>query len=155
MPRAARSQRGTEQSEQRKVGRECCRPKALSAAGRLRSVPEVLASVQYSGCARGDLSHRARGSDCSGAGVGGGDRQGLFAAAVGRRAAVCGGGTCRCRGKGHESTEGKEGAGGRWLGTRGRRPLRQPPGRRRYRGLTFWLDVTALTVMPAGFCEDR
>ena len=51
-------------------------------AGRLRSVPEVLALLQYSRCAGRDFGDRARRRDRAGAGVGRGDRQGLDGSAV-------------------------------------------------------------------------
>ena len=50
---------------------------AVSAAGRIRSLPEVLAPVQHSGRARRDFRDRARGRDCAGAGAGGRDCEGL------------------------------------------------------------------------------
>ena len=54
---------------------------AVSAAGRLRSLPEMLAPVQHSGCARRDFGDRTGGSDCAGAGPGGGHCQGLCGSA--------------------------------------------------------------------------
>ena len=57
---------------------------ALSAARRLRSLPEVLAPVQHSRCARRDLGDRARGRDCADPSAGGGSRQGLCRSAAGR-----------------------------------------------------------------------
>ena len=55
---------------------------ALSAARRVRSLPEVLALLQYSRCARRDFRDRARRRDCARAGAGRGDCQGLDGSAV-------------------------------------------------------------------------
>ena len=50
---------------------------ALSAARRLRPLPEVFASVQHSGCAWSDFGDGTRRRDCARAGAGGGNRKGL------------------------------------------------------------------------------
>ncbi len=60
------------------------REAAVSAARRLRSLPEVLAPVQYSRCARRDFGDRACRRDCAGAGAGGWNCQSLGGSAAGR-----------------------------------------------------------------------
>ena len=60
------------------------RQAALPLARRLRSLPEVFASVQHSGRARRDFGDRAGGRDCAGAGAGGGNREGMCGSAARR-----------------------------------------------------------------------
>ena len=55
-------------------GEECSAEVALPAAGRLRSLPEVLAPFQHSRCARRDQRDRTRGRDCPHSGAGRGYR---------------------------------------------------------------------------------
>ena len=57
---------------------------AFSGPGRLRSLPEVLAPIQHSGCSRRDFGDRARRGDCASARVGGRHREGACGSAARR-----------------------------------------------------------------------
>ena len=70
---AMRSELNDGRMQSRRPARMVARTETLSAARRLRPVPEVLASFQHSRCARGDFRDGAGGRDCARAGAGGWD----------------------------------------------------------------------------------